>query len=134
MAGTIIFKNESATLMYHPIEKIVHHEFHTPAKGAAFQAVLLGGLDLMKKHKAQKWLSDDRKNSVLAKDDEVWSVTVWTPQVIAAGWKFWAIVMPASALGQMNMQRLSAAFKDKGVTVQFFSDPAEALRWLSAAK
>ncbi len=134
MIATTIFKNESATLLFHPTEKIVHHEFHAPIRGAAFQAVLTGGLDLMKKHKAQKWLSDDRKNAVLSKEDEAWTISVWTPQVIAAGWKFWAIVMPASTLGQLNMQRLSAAFKEKGVTVQFFSDPAEAFKWLAAAK
>jgi hypothetical protein len=42
--------------------------------------------------------------------------------------------MPASTLGQLNMQRLSGAFKARGVTVQFFSDPAEAFKWLAAAK
>ena len=134
MAAQTIFKNESATLSYHPIEKIVHHEFHNPAKGAAFQAVLLGGLDLVKKHKAQKWLSDDRKNSLLSKEDETWSIAVWTPQVIAAGWKFWAIVMPASALAQINIQRISMALKEKGVTVQFFPEPVAALAWLTGVK
>lgn len=134
MAATTIFKNEFATLLYHPLERIVHHEFHAPVKGAAFQAVLMGGLDLMKKNRAQKWLSDDRKNAVVTKEDEAWVMANWVPQVIAAGWKFWAVIMPASKLGQLNIERLSKAFAEKGVTVKFFSEADSAFQWLAAAK
>ncbi|MGD0835683.1 MAG: hypothetical protein ABSB49_03450 [Polyangia bacterium] len=134
MAATTIMKNESATLHYHPLAKIVHHEFHKAVKGTDFQAVLTAGLELVKKHKAQKWLSDDRKNNTIAKDDETWVFTSWLPQVVAAGWRFWAIVLPENVFGQLNMKRLSAAMKEKGVTVQFFTAPDEALKWLEAAK
>ena len=41
----------------------------------------------MKKNKAQKWLSDDRTNTVVRKADVAWGDENWVPQTIEAGWK-----------------------------------------------
>jgi hypothetical protein len=51
---------------------------------------------------------------------------------MAAGWKFWAIVMPDKKIGQMNMQSIIDLYKEKCVTIQIFDDPAEALKWLES--
>ena len=84
------------------------------------------------KHKARKWLSDDRGNGAVRPEDEEWVQKNWLPKVVAAGWKYWAIVPPQKVVGQMNIKRLVAAFAEVGVTAQVFSDPTAALEWLRA--
>jgi hypothetical protein len=127
-----ILDNEFATLVYHTDKQIVHHKFHKEIGGEHFREVLNKGLEVFQQEQASKWLSDDRKNSALQPDDSNWGLSDWSPRVIAAGWKYWAIVMPERVLGQMNMQRFAKAYKEQGVTVQAFSDPDEAMLWLQS--
>lgn len=129
MPDQIVFQNESAVLRYHP-EGIVHHEFLTRMMGKAFRDVLDRGLAQMKATRATKWLSDDRKNTILDEADENWARGDWFPRAAASGWKYWAIVNPTKAVGQMQMNRHAKAFEMGGITVKMFSTPEEALAWL----
>ncbi len=129
MSEQIIFQSPSAILRYHP-DGIVHHEFLTRMVGAAFRDVLNQGLTQLQKTHATKWLSDDRKNTVLEEADETWARSNWFPRAVAAGWKHWAIVNPQKAVGQLQMNRHAKAFEMGGITVQMFSTPVEALAWL----
>lgn len=47
--------------------------------------------------------------------------------MIAAGWRFWGVVMPENVLGQMNMKRWIATYAEKGVTVEAFTEPLSAM-------
>jgi hypothetical protein len=132
MPRETVFKNDSATLYYYPEKKIVHHEIHKYIKGEEFKGLLNAGLDVFRKRGANKWLSDDRKNGVLLEEDEEWSSGVWFPQVLKAGWKYWAIVLPEKLVGQMNMKRFAARFEPAGVTARLFTAPEDALSWLES--
>jgi hypothetical protein len=129
---TTIIDNKYATLWYHPETKIVHHQFHQPIGGQSFREVLDKGLEAFQEFSAQKWLSDDRGNSALSPEDSDWAINNWSPRVIDAGWKYWAVVMPEKVIGQMNMQRFIKMYSERDVSVQVFSDPDEAMRWLEA--
>ena len=133
MSKTTVLDTDYATLWYYPEQKIVHHVFRKFIYGQEFRQVLEKGLEIFKQHGAQKWLSDDRNNSALPKEDGEWGVNDWSPRVVAAGWKYWAIVMPDKIAGQMNMQRFIDTYAKLGVTIQIFDDPDEALDWLKAA-
>jgi hypothetical protein len=125
-----IVENESASLWYHPHAKIVHHEFRRHVFGENFRAVLEKGLEVFIAHGAKKWLSDDRGNGPLSAADGKWAETDWGPRVMAAQWKYWAVVLPEKVLGQMNMRVWTELYAKKGVTVRAFSDPGEAMAWL----
>jgi hypothetical protein len=129
MRETII-ETARMSLYYHPLEKIVHHELHAYPGLDILEQVLLGGLELMKKHGAFKWLSDDRKGGALPKSHHEWGDTVWSPQAVKAGWRYWALLPPADALGTANMKRLVKAYATRGVTVEMFGDYDEAFEWL----
>lgn len=133
MTQVTVLDNGSACLTYHPDSKIVHHEFRTFMHGPAFRDVLNQGLKSLQVNGARKWLSDDRMNSALPKDDSDWAMTVWFPAAVKSGWKFWAVVMPEKVIGQMNMQQFVKQAATSGVTVKVFSKPDEAYRWLAAA-
>ena len=128
-AETII-ETPGAVLRYHPFSKIVHHEFRRFVHGDEFRHVLEQGLLLLQQHQAYKWLSDDRGNGPLKPADAEWSQQSWSPRAMAAGWKYWAVVMPKKVLGQMNMTRWIEGSAAVGRIAQGFTEPAEALRWL----
>jgi hypothetical protein len=127
-----IIDDEAVSLRFHPDSKIVHHELRRFVHGEQFRQVLEKGLDAFKRYGAKKWLSDDRGNGPLKPADAEWALNDWAPRVMAAGWAFWAVVMPEKVLGQMNMKRWIATYAEQGVAAMAFSDPSEALKWLEA--
>ena len=130
MSAITILNNDYATLMYYPDKKIVHHVFHKPISGPEFRSVLNKGADLLQEHGAAKWLSDDRNNSALSSEDTEWSKTVWFPRAAAAGWKFWALVVPPDLMARMNLKEFVDTYYEQGLRTMVFVDPQEALEWL----
>lgn len=130
-APQVIIDDGDALLLYHPRPKIVHHQLRTVVQGERFRSILEKGVELFVQHGAYKWLSDDRGNGPLSPEDAEWAMTKWSPRVIAAGWKYWAVVMPKKMIGQMDMTGWIKTYAEKGVTVSAFTDPESALRWLS---
>ncbi len=127
-----LIENEYASMWHYPDEGIIHHEFLQPIAGKEFQNVLLTGLQILKEQGAQKWLSDDRLNSMLSAEDSAWSQDFWLPRAYQAGWRYWAVLPPIKARGQINMKRLTeyVGYLPK-IKIQIFSDPDEAWQWLA---
>jgi len=132
MAKTVVHDTPSVTVWYHADSGIVHSQVHKFVTGKEFQDFLMAGYAVLVKNKAKKWLSDDRSNSVLRKEDVDWGNQNWFPKCVAAGWKYWAIVQPAKVLAAAPMERLVEDFKKFGVTSKFFSDPISAQSWLES--
>jgi hypothetical protein len=132
MDKEIILDNEHMTVWYYPDKKIVHHEFHKFTYGKTLQEGLSAGAAILEKRGAQKWLSDHRNKIGSDKDDLHWTATVWRPRVIKAGLKYWAMILPEKIIGQMAMRRVIGEYANTGVTVQMFSDPDKAMRWLES--
>jgi len=130
MPTQVILDNEDATLWFHPETKVVHHFVKRYIHGQALHDVLEKGAEVMEKHHATKWLSDDRNNGALSPDDEKWGKEVWFPRALKAGWKHWAIVQPAKIVGQLNIKRFKETYAQAGVNAAMFSDPDEATIWL----
>jgi hypothetical protein len=132
MPSIKIEESAFATLWYHPDKKIVHHQFHKFISGDKFRSFLMKGTETMRKNKANKWLSDDRKNPVLKSEDLAWGQTTWFPETLFVGWKYWAIVKPEFVLAQMSMEDLVKTYSQAGIIAQFFSNPDEAMKWLES--
>jgi hypothetical protein len=130
MSAITILDNDYATLMYYPDQKIVHHVFHKPISGQEFRSVLNRGADLLREHGASKWLSDDRNNSMLSPEDTEWSKTDWFPRASAAGWRFWALVVPPDLMARLNLKEFVDAYFEQGLRTMVFVDPQEAMAWL----
>jgi hypothetical protein len=128
----LCYESESAVLYFHPRGRIVHHQLRGFIRGEQFRTLLEEGLKLLKSRRAAKWLSDDRLNAPVTPADAEWSKHDWTPRALAAGWKYWAVVLPEKVLGQMNMRRWIEAHSQLGLTAESFSDPETARRWLEA--
>ncbi len=134
MPNTTIIDNDYVTMWHYPEDKIIHHKFHKFIHGDKFRDVLNKGVEIFEEQNANKWLSDDRENSALPKDDGIWAMTEWSPRVMKAGWKYWAIVMPDKVMGQTNMNQFMKLYIDQGLVVTVFEDPDEALEWLQSVE
>jgi hypothetical protein len=132
MSKVTIFDNDRAALWFHPETKIVHHEIKKYVFGPQLREILDQGYDLLMEKGAQKWLSDDRNNGPLNQEDSEWAKNDWFPRVVAAGWKFWAIVMPKAAMGVINMRKFKDEYAKAGIIVNVFDNPDEALTWLES--
>ena len=132
MATATILDNEYATLFFHQESKIVHHRVKKFIHGERLRELLTKGCETLKKNLGTKWLSDDTNNGPLSKDDEAWAKTSWFPSVVKAGWKSWALVLPAALIAQMNMKKFTDDYAKAGITVQVFSDPKQAMAWLES--
>jgi hypothetical protein len=125
-----VLQTASVSLYYHPDARIVHHEIRRFVTGKDFRDLLTAGSDVLRKHQARKWLSDDRGQWALAKEDLAWSETQWAPLVAKSGWKYWAIVRAEKVLAQVAMEQLASKYAKLGVTAKFFTNPADAKAWL----
>ena len=130
MPPVTVLETQSVSLYYHPASRVVHHEIRLFITGQEFRDLLNAGSDVLRKNAARKWLSDDRGQWVLAKDDVDWSETHWAPQAAKAGWKYWAIVRAEKLLAKAAMEQLVAKYGKLGVQAQFFTDPNDGLAWL----
>jgi hypothetical protein len=127
-----IIDDEKRSLFFHPDSKVVHHKIKGGLFGSDFRDLLSKGAEWMERYHATKWLSDDRDNTIVAPEDYQWGDTEWAPRVIKAGFKYWAIVVPASAVGNLQMRRFADEYRQRGVTVQVFDKLETALAWLAS--
>jgi hypothetical protein len=104
MPKMMALKGEFVSVWIHSQEGIVHDEIHKEVQGEVFRTALNTGVTLMETYSATKWLSDDRRNGPLNTSDSDWARDDWFPRALAAGWKYWAVVLPELIIGQMNMQ------------------------------
>jgi hypothetical protein len=130
MPTILAMDNEYCTVRIETEKRMVSHVFKKYIYGDSFRQALSSGAELMEKHKAIKWLSDDRNNAALPKADMDWATGTWFPRVKKAGWKHWAVVLPKMVIGQMNMQAFIDMYAKQGVEVRVFDNPDDARAWI----
>ena len=130
MEKVTVMEDDFVVLWYHPKWKIVHHRIKKYPRYESLRQMLSRGAGYIERFKADKWLSDDRKSSVLSDEVLKWTGTRWRPRVIRAGLRYWAIVLPATAIGTLAMNRIGREHRKLGVRVEFFADAAAAMKWL----
>ena len=130
MPAITIMEDSDISMWYHPESKILHHQTHHFFCGKAFRDALTKGVEMFQKYGAQKWLSDDRESTALAKEDLEWGDREWFPRVANLGWRYWAIVVPEKMVDQLTLKRLAELYSARGVTTRIFSSPEDAKSWL----
>ena len=134
MPTQTVIDDEFVTLVYHHEAGIVHHTFHRFVSGDHFRNTLQQGCELLRQNHGTKWLSDDRGNSALTPSDSLWGDTVWAPAVMAAGWKYWAIILPDQHVAQIHLKQWVERYRGRGIDVRLFNDPESALEWLATVE
>jgi hypothetical protein len=130
MSTITIIDNEHVKLYYHQDTKIIHHIYTPTVAGDFLKEELNAGVDLLKKYGAIKWLSDNRELEEHNREDSDWINNDWLPRAIAAGWKYWALIVPNSFIARVNMIEFTESFYNMGVHVMVTSHPEEGMEWL----
>ena len=125
-----VINNKYVTLYFHHDKQIVHHIYHPGIGGEYLKEALLRGVDLLQEHGAFKWLSNNSDIDPHTDEETEWINSVWLPKAIQAGWKYWALVVPESTAGRMNMNEFVTSFYNKGVRVMVFTNADKAMQWL----
>lgn len=111
---------------------MIQHVIHKPITDQMFMEALDAGTEALKKYGATKWLSDDRKNGPLSDELLKWSHNDWQPRTIAAGWKYWAVIVPEEVIAAGTLTPVINALYEHGLTMMVFDDPDKALTWLDS--
>lgn len=130
MVLQMLLSNEWATVQYEPDARYIQHTILQDLPPAELRTVLETGLESLQAQGAHKWLSDDRKYVNVTPEALEFTLNSWGPRAAAAGWQYWAMVVPESALGRAGMQEVVEIFYNLGVRVAIFSDLEEARAWL----
>ena len=128
----MVLNNQNVTMKYYPESKILHHEMHKFFFGQDFRDVMNKGVEVFRQYGARKWLSDDRKVSAWSQEDLAWGDNDWFPRMAMSGWKYWAIIMPEKAIGQITMKKMADRYTARGVQTRIFPSPEEAKKWLES--
>ncbi len=127
-----LINTEAMSLWYHPTSNFLHHKIKQRLPKGAFEELLSTGADYLEKKRASKWLSDDSNVVAISQEDSEYGDKVWAPRVIKAGFKYWAVVLPKSAVGSLQVKRFINEYRDKGVTVEAFDSIDSATAWLDS--
>jgi len=127
-----IVENEFITVHFFPDTKIIQHTIHKPIADQAFKDALNAGTEVLKQYGVRKWLSDDRKNGPLSQDVIDWGFKDWEPRTIAAGWEYWANIVPEEAAAASTLTDVIHGLAEMGLRMRVFSDVKKATEWLNS--
>jgi hypothetical protein len=134
MSGIVIVSNDYITLEYRPAEQLIYHTVHQPIGHEQAQMLmdtLNAGTDALRQYGVSKWLSDDRKNGPLPPEVIEWGNRDWDPRTIAAGWKYWANVVPHELAAAGTLMPVIESLYTLGLRMQVFTTVEDALQWLA---
>lgn len=133
MAPVTIVENEYITVQYIPEKQMIYHTVHKPITDTQLlKDALNAGTDALKKYGVYKWLSDDRKNGPLPPEVVEWGFEDWDPRTIAAGWRYWANVVPKELAAAGALMPVMEALFAMGLRMMVFSDLETATAWLDS--
>lgn len=123
--------DEDGTIEVHPDQHLVRLVWKRPVVREAYRNLLMRLLEVVRGEGIKLWLSDGRKAGPILQDDQMWTMSEYTPQVIAAGLERIAIVNSEDGLNLIAVDKLvNATPSDAPYDVAFFEDPAIAQLWL----
>lgn len=130
MSRIVIVTNEYITVEYLSDKKIIYHTVHKPIPDQPLKDALNAGSDALEKYGVCKWLSDDRKNGPVSEEIAAWGREDWNPRTIAAGWKYWANVVPEELASAGALSPIIEALHPLGLRMQVFINLEDAIAWL----
>ena len=131
MTVDIVHDDLNATVEVQDEHKLVRLIWKRPIIGNEYRNVLMRLLEVVRGRGLKLWLSDGRKAGPILYDDQVWTMTEYTPQVIQAGLERIAIVNSEDGLNLLAVDRMvNATPEGAPYEIAFFQDPSIAQLWL----
>ena len=130
MSEVVLVDNEFITVKYLDDKKIIYHTIHKPFPDQVLKDALNAGTDALIEFGACKWLSDDRKSGPISPELMEYGREEWHPRTIAAGWKYWANVVPEELVAAGSLTPVIENLYNLGLRMMVFTDLDSAFQWL----
>ncbi len=96
-----------------------------------FKALANPIISLLKKHKANKELNNTLNLEVNSIENQEWAQTVWFPDAVEAGLKYFAFVVPSNIFGQVSAEQTNEKAEEEGaIEIKYFETEDKAKEWL----
>ncbi len=130
----LLYQTKNGQVEWLETEKVVFKTFSGFIYGEEMQNAFNKGLEALKANNGCKWLSDNRGLKPYRQEDVKWINDVWLPQILKAGWRYWAVLEPENILGQLSMKNFLDLYQQMGITLRVFHTKEEGLAWLNSVK
>ena len=101
------------------------------ANSAEFSALLDAEVKALQDHTGSRLLADCRRQRVLNPADQERADREWTPRVIMAGLKRFAVVLPESDMAAGHLQERLGKVPKTVMQIAYFNSVEEAQEWLA---
>ena len=132
MSELIIVDNEFIAVKYLGDRGVIYHTIKKPIPDQSFKDALNAGTRALQENDVCKWLSDDRRNGLLSPELVEWSRVEWSPRTMAAGWKYWANVVPVEVASAGSLTPVIENLYELGLRMMVFTDVDSAFEWLDS--
>lgn len=131
MTVDLVHDDLNASVEVQDEHKLVRLIWKRPIIGRDYRNVLMRLLEVVRERGLRLWLSDGRKAGPILYDDQVWTMTEYTPLVLQAGLERIAIVNSEDGLNLLAVDRMvNATPAEAPYEIAFFQDPSIAQLWL----
>ena len=89
-----------------------------------------GGIELLQKNKACRWLGDCRLLGPVTQADQQWTKQEWPPRAAAAGMRWVALVSPKAAVARLSLKYIVTRVNNADLVFNHFDDMESARAWL----
>ena len=97
-----------------------------------YRETLDKSLDIAKKYKIKKWISDIKQIKVIGVKDQEWAGTDWLLRAVGAGcYHKQAVIMADDIFGQASAKKILTTIQNQEVEIQNFNKLEEAIAWLA---
>lgn len=125
-----LFKASYVELHWDETEKWLFGKWLGFSTDEQIRVYALNLLAQIKAKKATKYLVDNRDFLVMSKEIQQWLSEEFYPQTVAAGLKYRAVVMPASAISRLVISDVQKTINRLGTITAQFDNLEEAKEWL----
>jgi hypothetical protein len=110
--------------------QLVLVEWRGWASAAEFAELLEAEIAALRNHHCTRILADCRRQKVLEPAAQDRANKEWLPRAMAAGLKFFAVVVPSSVLADVNLKASLDKVPATSLQVAYFATPEEGREWL----
>ena len=120
-----------ASVRWDDTHATVFVEWEGWANTAEFAAMLEAEIKALKERGGSRLLADCRRQRVLTRADQERAEPEWTPPVIEAGLKRFAIVPPVSDIASNHLRERLGSMPKSAIQIRYFASVEEAREWLA---
>jgi hypothetical protein len=120
-----------ATVSWDELDQVVLVEWDGWAKTAEFEQLLDAEVKALQAHSGSRLLADCRRQRALNQAAQFSAEQEWSPRVIEAGLKRFAVVLPESDQAAAQLRERLGRLPKGGFKMAYFTSLEEARKWLA---